>query len=61
MSIFEGYGAFKVLTLNEQLGSSILIGWKLEVGMASWVIQHDKGVQIFLVLYLHLWLHVFSQ
>ena len=29
--------------LYQQPGSSNLIGWKIEMGMASWFIQHDKG------------------
>ena len=35
--------AIKYVTLYEQSGSSDLIGWKLEVGVASWYIQQDKG------------------
>ena len=33
----------KYLNLYEQLGSSNLIDWKLEVGVASIVIQQGKG------------------
>ena len=33
----------KYLNLYEKLGSSNLIGWKLEMGMASQFIQNDKG------------------
>ena len=29
----------KYLNLYEQFGSSNLIGWKLEMGMASWFLQ----------------------
>ena len=35
--------AIKYLNLNQQSGSSNLIGWKLEMGMASKFIQQDKG------------------
>ena len=35
----------KYLNLYEQLGSSSPIGWKLEVGVASKIIQHDKGLR----------------
>ena len=35
MSIFKEYGTFKYVNLNQQPRSSELIGWKLEVGMAS--------------------------
>ena len=31
------------VNLYQQPGSSNLIGWKFEVGMASSFIQHDKG------------------
>ena len=31
------------VNLFEQAGWINLIGWKLEVGVASWYIQHDKG------------------
>ena len=31
------------MNLQQQSGSSNLIGWKLEVGVASYFIQHDKG------------------
>ena len=33
----------KYLNLYEQLGTSILIGWKLEVGVATLFIQHEKS------------------
>ena len=33
----------KFVNLYPQPGSSNLIGWKLEVGVGSWFIQHDKG------------------
>ena len=32
------------MNLYQQTGSSNLIGWKLEVGVASYFIQHDKGL-----------------
>ena len=35
--------AVKYVNLYQQPGSSNLIGWKLEKGVASWFIQHDKG------------------
>ena len=35
--------ACKYVTLYQQYGSSNMIGWKLEVGVASIFIQHDKG------------------
>ena len=35
--------AIKYANLYQQAGSSNLIGWKLEVGVASQFIQHDKG------------------
>ena len=35
--------AIKYVTLQQQSGSSNLIGWKLEMGMASLFIQQDKG------------------
>ena len=35
--------AIKYLILHQQFGSSNLIGWKLEMGMASLFIQQDKG------------------
>ena len=33
----------KYVNFYQKLGSSDLIGWKLEVGIASSFIQHDKG------------------
>ena len=33
----------KLVNLYQPSGSSNPIGWKLEVGVASWFIQHDKG------------------
>ena len=33
----------KYVNLYQQSGSSNLFGWKLEVGMASYFIQQDKG------------------
>ena len=39
----ESLFAIKYVNLYQQSGSSTLIGWKLEVGMASKFIQHDKG------------------
>ena len=35
--------AIKYVNLYQQSGSSNLIGWKLEMGVASWFIQQDKG------------------
>ena len=35
--------AIKYVNLYQQSGSSNLIGWKLEMGMASSFIQRDKG------------------
>ena len=35
--------AIKYENLYQQSESSNLIGWKLEVGVASYFIQHDKG------------------
>ena len=35
--------AIHYVNLYQQTGSSNLIGWKLEVGGASWFIQHDKA------------------
>ena len=35
------------VNLFQQSGSSNLIDWKLEVGMASYFIQHDKGKIIY--------------
>ena len=35
--------AIKYVNLYQQPGSSNLIGWKLEVGVASEFIQQDKG------------------
>ena len=35
--------AIQYLNSYQQPGSSYLIGWKLEVGMASYLIHHDKG------------------
>ena len=35
--------AIQYVNLNQQSGSSNLIGWKLEVGVATYFIQHDKG------------------
>ena len=35
--------AIKYLNLYQQSGSSDLIGWKLEMGVASKFIQQDKG------------------
>ena len=35
--------AIKYVNLYQQPSSSYLIGWKLEVGVASKFIQHDKG------------------
>ena len=34
----------KYVNLYQKSGSSNLIGWKLEVGVASKFIQHDKGL-----------------
>ena len=34
--------AIKYVNLYQKPGSSSLIGWKLEVGVASSFIQHDK-------------------
>ena len=33
----------KYVNLYQQSGSSNLIGWKFEKGVASWFIQQDKG------------------
>ena len=33
----------KYVNFYQKHGSSNLIGWKLEVGMSSQFIQHDKG------------------
>ena len=33
----------KYVNLYKKPGSNNLIGWKLEVGVASYFIQHDKG------------------
>ena len=33
----------KYVNLYQQSGKNNLIGWKLEIGVASWFIQHDKG------------------
>ena len=33
----------KYMNFYQKPRSSNLIGWKLEVGMASWFIQHEKG------------------
>ena len=33
----------KYVNFYQKLGSSKLIGWKLEVGLASWFIQQSKG------------------
>ena len=35
--------AIKNVNLKQQSESSNLIGWKLEIGLASLFIQHDKG------------------
>ena len=35
--------AIKYVNLYQQYGSSYLIGWKIEEGMASEFIQQDKG------------------
>ena len=35
--------AIKYVNLYQQSGSSNLIGWKLEMGVASYFIQQDKG------------------
>ena len=35
--------AIKYANLYQQSGSGYLIGWKLEIGMASKFIQQDKG------------------
>ena len=35
--------AIKYVNLYKQSGSSNLIGWKLDVGVASYFIQQDKG------------------
>ena len=37
--------AIQYLNLYQQPGSSKLISWKLEVGVASWFIQHYKGLE----------------
>ena len=34
---------YRYVNLYQQPGSSNLIGWKLEVGRASWYIQHGEG------------------
>ena len=33
----------KYVNLYQQSGSKTLIGWELEVGVASYIIQQDKG------------------
>ena len=33
----------KYVNFYQKLGSSYLNGWKLEVGVASYFIRHDKG------------------
>ena len=35
--------AIQYMNLYQQPWSSNLIGWKLDMGMASWLIQQDKG------------------
>ena len=35
--------AIQYLNLYQQPGSSNLIGWKLDVGVTSWFVQHEKG------------------
>ena len=35
--------AIKYVNLYQQPGSSNLIGWRLELGITSYLIQHDKG------------------
>ena len=42
---WSGSALFVIIYLNlyQQPGSSNLIGWQLEVGVASYFIQHDKG------------------
>ena len=35
--------AIKYVNLDKKSGSSNLIGWKLEIGVASYFIQQDKG------------------
>ena len=35
--------AIKYVNIKQQPGSSNLIGWKLDVGVASYFIQQDKG------------------
>ena len=42
---WSGFALFiiKYVNLHQQSGSSILIGLKLEIGVASLFIQHDKG------------------
>ena len=38
--------AFQDVNLYQQSGSSNLIGLQLEMGMASWLIQHEKGLGV---------------
>ena len=42
---WSGSALFAIQYVNsyQQSGSRNLIGWQLEVSMASWFIQHEKG------------------
>ena len=42
---WSGSALFAILYVNfyQQSGSRNMTGWQLEVGMASYFIQHDKG------------------
>ena len=47
--------AIKYANLYQQSRSSNQIGWQLEVGVASWFIQHGKGYGIMTLSSIRLW------